>query len=156
MSFDGTIGRGFGRGGGERRNRDGLALDALIAWRARGPGFHGTFGFGAGVQGDKTDTNCLPLPGSDCIPDYPRLYTLGIFFGIEQRGRVGAARLMAGPTHYRVDGGGGALGGQLRLELVSPSVHRIAVVGSARGGLVWNLDRQDYQLAAVSIGLGIY
>ena len=41
LSFDGTIGRSFGRGGGERTNRDGPALDALLAWRARGRGLHG-------------------------------------------------------------------------------------------------------------------
>jgi hypothetical protein len=157
MSFDATIGKSYGSGGGERRNRDGLALDALLAWRSRSPSlFHGIFGFGAGVQGDRTDANCLPLPGNGCVPDFPRIYTLGIFFGLEHQGRAGAARLLAGPTHYRVDGGGSALGGQLRLELASPPVHRIAVVGSARGGLVWNLDRQDFRLAAVSVGLGIY
>ena len=66
------------------------------------------------------------------------------------------ARLIAGPTHFRADGGGGALGGQARLELVSPTFHRLAVVVSARGGLVWNLDRQDYRLGAVGLGLGIY
>jgi hypothetical protein len=157
MSFDATIGKSYGSGGGERQNRDGLALDALIAWRGRSRSlFHGVFGFGAGVQGDKTDTPCLPLPGSGCVPDFPRIYTLGVYFGLEHQGRAGAARLLAGPTHYRIDGGGGALGGQLRLELVSPAVKRIAAVASARGGLVWKLDRQDYRLAAVSVGLGIY
>jgi hypothetical protein len=157
MSFDATIGRSFGSGGGERRNRDGLALDALISWRGRSRSlFHGAFGFGAGVQGDKADTPCLQVPGSDCVPDFPRIYTLGIFYGLEHQGRAGAARLLAGPTHYRIDGGGGALGAQLRLELVSPAVHRIAAVASARGGLVWKLDRQDYRLAAISVGLGIY
>ena len=157
MSFDATIGRSFGRGGGELRNRDGLALDALLAWRGQSESFvHGVFGFGAGLLGDKTGPPCLAVPGSDCIPDFPRLYTLGILFGVEHRARAGAVRFLAGPTHYRVDGGGGALGGQARLELVSPAVHRIAAVASARGGLVWKLDRRNYRLAAVSIGLGIY
>jgi len=157
ISFDATIGRSYGSGGGDRNNRDGLALDALILWRSQSRSFfHGVFGFGAGVQGDKAEDACLPLPGSDCTPDFPRLYTLGVFFGLEHRGRAGGARVVSGPTHYRIDGGGGALGGQLRLELISPAFHRIAAVASARGGLVWKLDRQNYQLAAVSIGLGIY
>jgi hypothetical protein len=156
LSFDATIGRSFGRGGGERANRDGPALDALLAWRARGRGLHGVLAFSTGVQGRTDTNNCLALPGSNCVPDYPRIFTLGVYFGAEQRGRIGAIRLLAGPTHYRIDGGGSALGGQARLELVSPSVHRIAVVGSARGGLVWNLDRQDFRMGAVGIGLGIY
>ena len=49
-----------------------------------------------------------------------------------------------------------ALGGQARLEFVSPPAHRIAAVLSARGGLVWNLDRQVYRLGAIGIGLGFY
>ena len=157
LSFNATIGTSWGQGGGERDNRNGPALDALLAWRARAPGLHGVFGINTGVQGHRgSDTPCLPLPGSGCVPDYPRIYTLGILIGLEQKGRFGAARLLAGPTHFRVDGGGGALGGQARLELVSPAVHRIALVGSARGGAVWHLDRQDFRLGAIGVGLGIY
>ena len=158
LSFDATFGASTGKGGGLRKNRDGTALDALLAWRSRGRAlFHPVFGFATGVQGQKTDDPpCLPLPGSNCVPDYPRVFTLGILFGAEHQGAFGAARLMAGPTHFRVDGGGGALGGQVRLELASPPFHRVAVVGSARGGLVWKLDRQNFQLGAVGIGLGYY
>ena len=157
MSFEATYGWSYGQGGGDRQNRDGPALDALLAWRNRGPGLHGMFGIGVGVQGSHgSDVPCLDLPGVDCVPDFPRVYTLGLLVGLERRGRIGAARLVAGPTHFRADGGGSALGGQARLEFVSPPFHRIAAVVSARGGLVWNLDRQDYQLGAIGIGLGIY
>ena len=156
LSFDATIGRSFGQGGGDRTDRNGPALDALLAWRPRGPGLHGVLGFGTGVQGRSDTKPCLALPGSNCVPDYPRIYTLGILLGLEQRGKLGAARLLAGPTHFRADGGGSGLGAQARLELVSPSVHRIAVVGSARYGLVWHLDRQDFRMGAVGVGLGIY
>ena len=158
VSFDATFGASYGKGGGLRKNRDGTALDGLLAWRARRPAlFNPVFGFAAGVQGKKTDDPpCLPLPGSDCVPDYPRVFTLAILFGAEHQGTFGTARLMAGPTHYRVDGGGSAVGGQLRFELASPPFHRVAVVGSARGGIVWKLDRQNFQFGAVGIGLGIY
>ena len=157
MSFDATIGRSFGHGGGDRQNPNGLALDALLSWRSRRPSlFHGTFAFGAGVNGDKSDSSCLPLPGNGCVPDYPRIYTLGIFYGLEHQGRLGLVRLLAGPSHFRIDGGGGALGAQVRLDVASPALHRIALVGSVRQGLVWNLDRQDFQMTAVGIGLGIY
>jgi hypothetical protein len=157
LSFDATVGQSYGQGGGARRNRDGIALDALLSWRPRRPGLHAMFGIGTGVQGDKSSgAPCLNLPGVDCVPNFPRVYTLGILAGLEQRGRYGAARLIAGPTHYRADGGGSALGAQARLELVSPPLHRIALVASARGGLAWNLDRHDYRLGAVGIGLGFY
>jgi hypothetical protein len=157
VSFDATYGQSYGQGGGARQNRDGPALDGLLSWRPRRPGLHLMFGIGAGVQGSHgSDVPCLNLPGVDCVPDFPRVYTLGILAGVEKRGRVGAARLIAGPTHFRADGGGNGLGGQARLELVSPPFHRIAAVVSARGGLVWNLDRQDYRLGAIGIGLGFY
>lgn len=157
MSFDATVGQSYGQGGGARRNRDGIALDALLSWRPRRPGLHAMFGIGTGVQGDKSSgPPCLNLPGVDCVPDFPRVYTLGILAGAEQRGRYGAARLIAGPTHYRADGGGSALGAQARLEVVSPPLHHVALVVSARGGLVWNLDRHDYRLGAIGLGLGIY
>ena len=158
LSLEGTYGLSSGTGGGDRKNRDGPALDAFLGWRSRGRQFlHPVFGFATGVQGKRSDDPpCLPLPGSNCLPDYPRVYTLGILFGFEHQGSFGAARLSAGPTHFRADGGGSALGGQLRFELASPPFHRVAVVGSARGGMVWRLDRQDFQFGAVGIGLGYY
>ena len=157
MSFDATYGRSYGQGGGARQNRDGPALDALLSWRPRRPGLHLTFGISTGLQGSHgSDEPCLNLPGVDCVPDFPRVYTLGLLAGIEQRGRFGAARLITGPTHFRADGGGAALGIQARLELVSPPLHRIAAVLSTRGGLVWHLDRHDYRLGAIGIGLGFY
>jgi len=156
-SFEATYGRSYGQGGGARQNRDGPALDGLLSSRPRQPGLHLVFGIGVGVQGSNgSDVACLNLPGIDCVPDFPKVYTLGILAGAEKRGRFGAARLLVGPTHFRADGGGSALGGQARLELVSPPAHRIAAVLSARGGLAWNLDRQDYRLGAIGIGLGLY
>ena len=154
-SFEATYGRSYGQGGGARQNRDGPALDGLLSSRPRRPGLHLVFGIGAGVQGSHgSDVPCLNLPGIDCVPDFPKLYTLGILAGVEKRGQLGAARLIAGPTHFRADGGGNTLGGQARFELASPPLHRIAAILSARLGLAWNLDRQDYRLGAIGIGLG--
>ncbi len=156
-SFEATYGRSYGQGGGARQNRDGPALDGLLSSRPRRPGLHLVFGICVGVQGSNgSDVPCLNLPGIDCVPDFPKVYTLGILAGLEKRGQFGAARLIVGPTQFRADGGGNALGGQARLELVSPPAHRIAAVLSARGGLAWNLDRQDYRLGAIGIGLGLY
>ena len=155
-SFEGTYGRSYGQGGGARQNRDGPALDALISTRPRRPGLHLAFGIGVGVQGSNgSDEPCLNLPGIDCVPDFPKIYTLGILAGVEKRGKFGAARLLAGPTHFRADGGGATLGAQTRLEIVSPPLHRMVAVLSTRLGLAWNLDRQDYRLTAVGIGLGL-
>jgi len=157
MSFEATYGRSYGQGGGARQNRDGPALDALLASRPRRPGLHLAFGIGVGVQGSHaSDAPCINLPGVDCVPDFPRIYTLGLLAGLEKRGQFGAARLIGGPTHFRADGGGVGFGGQARLEFVTPPLHRIAAVLSARGGLAWNLDRHDYRLGAIGIGLGFY
>ena len=154
-SFEATYGRSYGQGGGARQNRNGPALDALIASRPRRPGLHLAFGIAVGAQGSSgSDVPCLNLPGIDCVPDFPKIYTLGILVGLEKRGQLGAARLIAGPTHFRADGGGATLGGQARLELVSPPLHRMVAVLSTRLGLAWNLDRQDYRLSAIGLGLG--
>jgi len=155
MSLEGTYGRSYGQGGGARQNRDGPALDALLSSRPRRPGLHVAFGIAVGAQGSHASgPPCLNLPGIDCVPDFPRIYTLGILAGLEKRGQFGAARLIAGPTHFRADGGGATLGGQARLELVSPPLHRMVAVLSTRLGLAWNLDRQDYRLSAIGVGLG--
>jgi len=154
MSFEATYGRSYGQGGGARQNRDGPALDALLSSRPRRPGLHLAFGIGVGAQGHASSEACLNLPGIDCVPDFPKIYTLGLLAGVEKRGQFGAARLIAGPTHFRADGGGATLGGQARLELVSPPLHRMVAVLSTRLGLAWNLDRQDYRLSAIGIGLG--
>ena len=154
-SFEATYGQSYGHGGGDRQNRDGPALDALLSSRPRRPGLHVAFGIAVGAQGSHASgPPCLNLPGIDCVPDFPRIYTLGILAGLEKRGQFGAARLIAGPTHFRADGGGATLGGQARLELVSPPLHRMVAVLSTRLGLAWNLDRQDYRLSAIGVGLG--
>jgi len=154
-SFEATYGRSYGQGGGARQNRDGPALDALISSRPRRSGLHLVFGIGVGVQGSHdSGPPCLNLPGLDCVPDFPKLYTLGLLAGAEKRGQLGAARLVIGPTHFRADGGGATLGAQGRMELVSPPLHRVVAVLSTRLGLAWNLDRQDYRLGAIGIGLG--
>jgi len=156
MSLEGTYGRSYGQGGGARQNRDGPALDAVLSSRPRRPGLHLAFGIGVGAQGSHASGPlCLNLPGLDCVPDFPKIYTLGILAGIEKRGQFGAARLIGGPTHFRAAGGGSTLGGQARLELVSPPLHRVVAVLSSRLGLAWNLDRQDYRLGSIGIGLGI-
>jgi hypothetical protein len=155
-ALEGTYGRSYGQGGGARQNRDGPALDALLSSRPRRPGLHLAFGIGVGAQGNSASgPPCLNLPGLDCVPDFPKIYTLGILAGLEKRGQFGAVRLLGGPTHFRADGGGATLGGQARLELVSPPLHRFVAVLSSRVGLAWNLDRQDYRLSAVGLGLGL-
>ena len=157
MALEATYGRSYGQGGGARQNRDGPALDALLSSRPRRAGLHLALGIGVGAQGSHgSGGECLNLPGIDCVPDFPRIYTLGILVGVEKRGRIGAARLLAGPTHFRADGGGATLGGQARLELVSPPLHRIVAVLSTRLGLARHLDRQDYRLSAFGLGLGFH
>ena len=154
MSFEATYGRSYGQGGGARQNREGPALDGLLSSRPRRPGLHLAFGIGVGAQGHASDEACLNLPGIDCVPDFPKIYTLGLLAGLEKRGQFGAARLLVGPTHFRADGGGATLGAQTRLEFVSPPLHRVVAVLSTRLGLAWNLDRQDYRLTAIGLGLG--
>ena len=158
MSVDLTVGTSKGEGGGLRGDRTGAAFDGLVSWHARGRSLlHAVFGFGAGIEGPKSGRNdsCLFVPGTNCVRDFPRMSSFGIFFGAQHDGKLGEARLLVGPTHYRASGGGSTLGGQARFELASPSIYHVALVGSARYGMVWNLDRQDFRMAAVGLGIGI-
>jgi len=157
--LEGTFGRSAGSGGGVRRERDGTAIDGLLMSRARRRSgiAHLVLAFGGGLEGPSNPETCLALPGSGCVPDFPRIYSFGLFVGAEHSGRFGDVRLLAGPTHYRVDGGGSSLGGQARLEVATPSAFdHVALVASARGGLVSNLDRQSFRLAAIGIGLAVH
>ena len=157
VSAEVTVGQSTGRGGAYGGDRSGIALDALVATRAIGPeAVHAILGAGGGLEGpDAKANNCLRQPTTGCVPDFPRIYTLGLFIGAEHVGRFGDVRLMTGPTNFRASGGGSALGVQARLQLATPTFHRVQLVGSARGGFAWNLDRQDIRLGAVGIGLGL-
>jgi len=157
ISAEVTVGQSTGRGGVYGGDRSGLALDGLVSTRTITPArFHGILGVGGGIEGpDAKSNNCLREPVAGCVPNFPRITSFGLYLGAEHVGRFGDARLMAGPTHYGAAGGGGALGIQMRLQLATPTVHRIQLVGSARGGFAWNLDRQDIRLGAVGIGLGV-
>jgi hypothetical protein len=157
VSAEVTVGQSTGRGGAYGGDRSGLALDGLVSTRVIGPGaFHAILGAGGGLEGPNAKSNnCLREPTAGCVPDFPRIYTLGLFLGVEHVGRFGDVRLMTGPTNFRASGGGSALGVQARLQLATPPVRHVQLVGSARGGFAWNLDRQDIRLGAVGIGLGL-
>jgi hypothetical protein len=89
------------------------------------------------------------------VQDFPKLTSFGLYVGAEHVSRFGDARLMIGPTHYRAAGGGSTLGPQARFEVSTPPLYHVAIVASARGGMMWNLDRRNFQVAAVGLGLGI-
>ena len=157
--LEGTFGRSTGGGGGVRRERDGTALDGLLMSRPRTRSglLHLVLAFGGGLEGPTDPETCLALPGSGCVPDFPRIYSFGLYVGAEHSGGFGDVRLLAGPTHYRIDGGGSSLGGQARFEVATPSVFdHVALVASARGGFVSNLDRQRFRLGAIGVGLAVH
>lgn len=157
ISAEVTVGTGSGGGGAYGGDRSGTALDALVSSRTITPGFaHAILGVGGGIEGpDAKSNNCLQQPTPSCVPNFPRIYSFGLYVGAEHVGQFGDVRLMTGPTSYRASGGGTALGIQGRLQLATPTFHRVQLVGSARGGFAWNLDRQNIRLGAVGIGIGV-
>lgn len=159
VSLDLVVGPAYGRGGAEYQNRSGVALDGTLAWRARAVrGGSLLLALSAGRQGGfGSDLTCLPLPGGGCTPDYPRFRTTGGLIGWEIAHRRGAGmRLMAGPTHYRAeDGGGRALGIQGRIDAATPSVLHLALVGSVRADMVPSYDRHALLLGALALGVRI-
>jgi hypothetical protein len=162
LSLDATLGGGAGVGGDEVYERGGIAADALLGLRLRATRRGALIGaVSAGVQG--------PLGGSDvcnfgsrgqCLSDFPTLLPLAVLAGWEGQSRRRATlRVLGGPAYVRVDGDdsarqrGGAAGGQGRVDLVTPPLGPVALVGSLRGNVVPAFRGQT--LATWAAGVGV-
>ena len=157
LSAEVSVGVGFGHGA-EWENRELGTLDGLVAWRVR-PLRHGALLLGAsgGVQGSVGgDAVCTPASGGGCRADYPRFAGGSVLAGWEAaRARSASLWLLAGPTFHRADVGGHAVGVQARVELATPPVARLALVGSARAMYLPAYRGDAYLLQAFGLGLRI-
>lgn len=155
FSLQATLGPSLGRDGGVRRHRDGVAIDGILMWRARplGSSF-AVIGVGGGNEGPYAgDDSCWPAPNGGCLDDFPNFSSIALLAGLERNGRVGSARLVAGPAQYRGRGEGGAFGVQGRLELATPAIFHAALAGSVRGGLIPRLNGERYRLFVFGLGV---
>ena len=153
------LGLSFGRGGGMRHHRNGLAATAAAAWhlRAAGPGVlvvaatastQGPFGFG---------DDCVLLASGGCAPNYPGFHTLGLLggWGLQSGARSGALRVLAGPAAFHSREGATRPGVQARADVATPAVARVALTAWGQAGVVPQLRGERYHMAAFGIGLRV-
>jgi hypothetical protein len=159
-SLEASAGVGFGRGG-TFRDRTAIALDATLGWRI-GETASGAMvlALSGGVQGNSGATDiCVIAPDGGCVPAYPLFYSLGAAAGWEwARGRGASARVLAGPAYYRAvrrDGGGGTVGLQGRVDLATPALWRVALVGSLRGAVLPSLRGDAHTLGTAGLGVRV-
>lgn len=158
FSIDASIGAGHGYGGGNRVDRNGYALDALLAWRARpltGGGL--LLGVSGGIHAPHGgDAICALDSDGRCIAGYPRITGAGVLTGWERARKRGASlRMLAGPGYHRVNGSGGALGLQGRVEVATPPWARVSLVGSLRAIYLPSYRGDSYLLRALGIGIRV-
>jgi hypothetical protein len=147
-----------GRGGGVLDRRTGVGFDAMISWRVV-PLTVGTLilGLNAGAAGQTGhgDSCLINVVDKSCAPDYPQFTTFGVLAGAELTGNAGTVRAMAGPALFYTDGNGNAGGVQARVDLATPALYHVAVVGSLGGALVPSFRGGSYQLGSIGIGIRI-
>lgn len=166
LTVDVTVGISGGIGGGEYRGREGPSADGLLAHAVRrAPGGALIAGLGASFQGAIwSDDMCVIGSRGQCLEYFPSMTTLGLLAGWEgRRGRgrsTGAtARLLAGPAYVHLDGDdsagqrGSAAGFQARLDLATPHLGPVALVGTVRGTAVPRFRGERYGAWALGVGV---
>ena len=130
----------------------------MISWRAV-PLRVGTLvlGLNAAAAGQlgNGDSCLINFVDNSCAPDYPQFTTFGVMAGVELAGRAGTVRALIGPALFYTDGNGNAGGAQARIDLASPTLYHVALVGSLGGALVPSFHGDSYQLGSIGIGIRI-
>lgn len=168
LTLDASLGASRGSGGGEFRDRGGVALDGLVARAFRGaPGGALIGGVSASFQGTPwSDDMCVMGSRGQCLDQFPMVSTIGVLAGWEGRRGTGrstgaTARLLAGPAYVHMDGDdsagqrGSTAGLQARLDLATPHLGPVALVGSLRGTAVPRFRGETYGAWAFGVGLRI-
>lgn len=161
VSFDVTIGGGFGHGGPHLRLRGAVAADALLGLKVAPMfGGRGLLGISTGWQGSIAGADepagCLIRPGGACDDSYPMFLSTTALAGIELGRSHGAtARLLAGPAYFREDEGETTFGMQARLDASTPVVLHISFVASARASVLPNFRGDVYSLSTFAVGIRI-
>jgi hypothetical protein len=94
-----------------------------------------------------------------CVPDYPEFSGPSFLAGWQTpRPERGSLRLLAGPGLYRANNRdiGNTLGWLARLDIASPTLMGISLVGSARATVVPNAEGTRYRQTAFGLGLRIH
>ena len=158
FSFEGSVGRGTGRGGGELVNRSGTVVDGMIAWRGRTAARSGpVIAANAMWQGRRGDNAwCVEQPNGACVSTYPSFTGMSVLGGWEiARGHGPSLRLLTGPGLFVQELGAGSAGLTMRLDLGTPLLSGVALIGSGRIGITEE-GGDTYTLSGATLGLRIH
>ena len=158
FSLEGSVGRGPGRGGGERVNRSGSVVDGSVAWRGRtaartGPVVAANVMW-QGRRGD--DAWCVEQPNGACVNTFPSFTGVSVLGGWEiARGHGPSLRLLTGPGLFVQELGAGSAGLTMRLDLGTPLLSGVALIGSGRIGITAE-GGDTYTLSGATFGLRVH
>lgn len=155
-SFEASLGFSAG-GGGVYSERDGIALDLLLARQVRqAPAGTLVAAITAGVHGPIAgDLSCLDTPAGACAGAFPVFISAGVLGGVQRGSAAGAnARLLAGPAFFAGEEGG-ALGLQGRLDAATPAVFHVSLVASLQGAVLSRYQGERLTSRSISLGLRI-
>lgn len=153
LDLDATVGTSAG---GIYPDRGYVGIDLLGALRLRETSRGAWVGaVGAGVQGGfGNGDRCLVIPTrSGCVPDFPSLTSWSALAGWES-GRSGQAslRVLAGPILYS-GGGSSTVGAAARVDLATPSLLHVALIGTGRASFVSELRGGATRLWSAGVGV---
>jgi len=162
-SIEASVGKSGGAGGNPRaQHANGGVADVGVTLGLR-EGSAGTMLAAAtyGLHLDNGQDLSCPLDPvtMGCIPDYPEFSGPSLLAGWQSpRPERGSLRLLAGPGLYRANNRdiGNTLGWLARVDIASPSLMRVSLVGSARATLVPNAEGTRYRQTALGLGLRIH
>ena len=158
LSLQATVGASVG-GGGSYGQRDGAAMDLLLALPVRQTRA-GTLvaGITAGIHGRiVSDLECVnDRSGRGCLPGCPVFISAGPLAGVQRASATGAsARVLAGPGFFGGDKGTG-VGLQGRLDVATrPLFHVVSLVASLRGALPPRVEGKVLTQGSFGLGLRI-
>lgn len=160
LSIDASAGVGTITGG-DYLWRSSVVLDATLGLVAReAPGGALLVAVSGGVHAPWGNAMACP-GGGDCTGDHPVFLSLGALAGWEQAGAGSLSlRILAGPAFYRASASSFGdddpvmtAGAQVRGDLGVQATTRLAIVLSARGAYLPNLDGEAVGLGALGLGL---
>ena len=156
FSVDASVGAG-GLAGGNYLHRTSLALDATVARRLGIANGGLLIALSGGVQTPLGNAQACAGGGGECFGEHPTFYSIGALFGWEHANGSGPGfRLLAGPAMYDPgDAGPGTAAMQARIDVATPPFAHLALVLSARGAWLPDVDGDGIGLGAIGIGLRI-
>ncbi|HEU0301202.1 MAG TPA: hypothetical protein VFR37_17185 [Longimicrobium sp.] len=155
-SFETSLGFSAGGGGGYSE-RDGIALDLLLAKQVRAaPAGTLVAAITAGVHGPIAgDLDCISTPAGLCAPGFPVFISAGVMGGVQLGSAARAnARLLAGPAVFAAEEGG-TLGLQGRLDLATPALFHVSLVAALQGAVLPRFQGETLTSRSISLGLRI-